>query len=117
MAVGREDVRRIAALARLELTDEELDTLAGDMRDILAHVDALRTADLTDDDIDDAHPRHLHSPLAEAPARGGLRRDAPATDALSTDIASFAPELRDGFFTLPRLASHAEEAGPEGEGG
>lgn len=111
MTVSREDARRIADLARLELTDDELDRLAGDMRDILGHVDALRAVNIPDDDRG-----HDHSEPS-APGPGPLRPDEPTRDPLVEGLPSFAPETSSGFITLPRLASHEDEPGPEGEVG
>jgi hypothetical protein len=35
-----------------------------------------------------------------------LRPDLPGSDALDMPPSSFAPEWREGFFTVPRLSSH-----------
>ena len=41
------DVRRIAALAHLELTDAEADLFARQLRDVLAYADAVQRVDTT----------------------------------------------------------------------
>ena len=101
MAVSPDDVRRLAALARLALDDGQAEAMAAQLTDILGHVDGLDT--LSDD--------------GTAPGGDGapapLRADLPGADALDREPADFAPEWRDGFFTVPRLPSHdtrAEEA-------
>jgi aspartyl-tRNA(Asn)/glutamyl-tRNA(Gln) amidotransferase subunit C len=44
-----------------------------------------------------------------APADGmPLRPDAGPPIPLARAVSSFAPEMRDGFFLVPRLASHEE---------
>jgi len=43
--IGREDVARVARLARLALTDAELETMREQLNAILAHIDALKAVD------------------------------------------------------------------------
>ncbi|MFW6201686.1 MAG: Asp-tRNA(Asn)/Glu-tRNA(Gln) amidotransferase subunit GatC, partial [Gemmatimonadota bacterium] len=50
MAVSRDEVRAVARLARLRLTDEELDRFADQLGAILDHVAALDAATLEDAD-------------------------------------------------------------------
>lgn len=45
MAVSREEVEKIAHLARLELGDEETERMTRDMNDILAYVEKLGEVD------------------------------------------------------------------------
>lgn len=45
MALSREEVQKIADLARLGLTDAELDKFAGQLTDILQYVDILNEVD------------------------------------------------------------------------
>ena len=45
MSVSRDDVRRIADLARLRIEDDDLDQLTSEMNAILEHVDTLRSVD------------------------------------------------------------------------
>ncbi len=105
MDVGRAEVLRIAALARVALSDEEADRLGRDLQDILDHVDALPEV------------AHAGSGPTESGADGidaaesdlrGTRPDEPGADPLAGGIEAFAPEVRDGFFTVPRLVSHAD---------
>jgi len=95
MAVSRDDVRRIAALARLGVADDRIDAIAAELNGILGHIDALRRADA--------------SSLADASGTAAgmpLREDVPASDPLVAPRESFAPAMRDGFFLVPRLATH-----------
>jgi len=50
----------------------------------------------------------LEKYLAESSIEAPLRDDIPRATA-NVDIASFAPQVADGFFLVPRLASHEEE--------
>ena len=99
MAVSRDDVRHIAGLARLGVSHDQLDALAGELNGILAHMQALQQADT--------------AAVATAPdARPGmpLRPDAGPPVPLAHERATFAPAMRDGFFLVPRLATHDDDA-------
>ena len=45
--ISRDDVAHLARLARLALTDDELDGFAGQLDAILAHVGAIQAVDVT----------------------------------------------------------------------
>jgi aspartyl-tRNA(Asn)/glutamyl-tRNA(Gln) amidotransferase subunit C len=47
VSLSREDVKRIAELARLELTHDELDLFTRQLGDILTYVEQIRTLDTT----------------------------------------------------------------------
>lgn len=102
MAVTRDDVAHIAALARLALDEAQTARMVTELNAILAHMDVLQQVETSGSTGDRATPQ------ASMP----LRRDAGPALALARPIASFAPSLRDGFFLVPRLATH-EDAAPE----
>jgi aspartyl-tRNA(Asn)/glutamyl-tRNA(Gln) amidotransferase subunit C len=93
MSITREDVLRIAQLARLALEPEEVERLAMELSGILAHVHDLDEADTTG-----------VSPF-EIPAERGssLRPDEPGADPLRVPLAQVAVGMRAGLFTVPRL--------------
>jgi aspartyl-tRNA(Asn)/glutamyl-tRNA(Gln) amidotransferase subunit C len=98
----RDDVRRIAALARLSLADEELDRFAGQLASVLEHVAAL-------DSIESG------SAAADIPEAAPAREDHESFDPPVLPPASFAPEFEDGFFSVPRLpAFDVERDAPDG---
>lgn len=95
MSISDADVRHIASLARLGLDDARIPSLVAELNGILAHMDVLQRVALptANDDRDN----------------GGampLREDQPAPSALARPRESFAPAMRDGFFLVPRVASH-----------
>ncbi|MEX1184211.1 MAG: Asp-tRNA(Asn)/Glu-tRNA(Gln) amidotransferase subunit GatC [Gemmatimonadota bacterium] len=100
MKVSREDVQRVAALARLRLDRDELGRFAEQLSGILGHMDELRMLDLAD------VPPFDNATEAAAP----LRADIPGADPLHRPIASYAPSFRDGFFVVPRLAAQLDDA-------
>lgn len=95
MAVSHDDVRHVAELARLTVSAERLDTLAGELNGILAHMDVLAKVDTSG----------LTAPPA-APGCTHLRSDSSGPIPLSVPRESFAPSMQEGFFTVPRLATH-----------
>ncbi|UCC82407.1 MAG: Asp-tRNA(Asn)/Glu-tRNA(Gln) amidotransferase subunit GatC [Gemmatimonadota bacterium] len=92
MTIKREDVAKVAELARLELGDDELEALSRDCRSILEFFEAIR-----DVDVKGATPTGaLEHP---APAR----EDRVDHDHLERQPAEMAPDWREGYFVLPRL--------------
>jgi len=93
-----DDVRHVAMLARLGLTDERVRELAKDMNTILEHMDALRRVPTED----------AEQALGTGPDRLRLYPDAGPPIPLMRTPESFAPEMRAGFFIVPRLATHED---------
>lgn len=103
MPVTRSDVQHIAELARLSVNEEEAEGLMGQLNDILSHMDALSVVDTAG-----------ITPASGVGAGGTpLRQDSGSPVPLQSPVSSFAPEFRDGFFLVPRLATHEtlEEGG------
>ena len=101
MPVTPEDVRHIAALAQLGVDPERVPQLVAELNGILSHMDVLTKVDT--DDIDPA--------LGVGAGGMPLRADDGAQYPLLRDRADFAPTMRDGFFVVPRLASHLDADG------
>ncbi|MHB1863713.1 MAG: Asp-tRNA(Asn)/Glu-tRNA(Gln) amidotransferase subunit GatC [Gemmatimonadaceae bacterium] len=99
MAVSLDDVRHIAGLARLGLTDERAHALVAELNTILGHMDVLSRVDTS------------QAASAQAGVGMPLRDDAGPADPLDRGPQAFAPSVRDGFFLVPRLATH--ETGEE----
>lgn len=101
MAVTQKDVQHIAELARLSVSPVEAEALMGQLNDILSHMDALSAVD-----TEGVTP-------ASGVGAGGtpLRQDSGQAVPLQNPISSFAPEYRDGFFLVPRLATHESSEG------
>ncbi len=96
MSVSERDVRHIAALARLGLEPERVPELVRELNGILAHMDVLARV-----------KTKLVEPVVGVGAGGmPLRADDGAPYALARPREAFAPEMRDGFFLVPRLATH-----------
>ena len=93
MSLSRDDVTRVARLARLGLSDAEADRALTDLNAILDLVDAMATVDTTG-----VPP--LGNPLeATQVLRADQVTDIDARDALMAN----APAKADGLFLVPRV--------------
>ena len=90
-SLSREEVAHVARLARLDLTDEELDTFTGQLAAVLEHA-----ADVEALDVDDvpptSHPFELTNVLRADERRPTLDRD---------EVLSQAPSVVDHRFKVP----------------
>ena len=110
----RAEVRAAARLARLSFTDAELDRMAGDLHDILAHARELRmiAASAAAGGADAvAAGGGIADAASAAPANARddtapLRADVPGADPLAVPPSYIAPDWRAGFFVVPRLPAH-----------
>ena len=94
--MDRDEVRRIAALARLELDDDALERTARQLAGILAFVETLQRLDLEGCE-----------PSTFAPAGAPLREDRPNGRRLTTAAAlAAAPAAEDGFFLVPPIVEN-----------
>jgi aspartyl-tRNA(Asn)/glutamyl-tRNA(Gln) amidotransferase subunit C len=91
MAITREDVLHVAGLARLELTDEEIERLGEQLNAILEAVGKVAELDL-DDVPPTSHPLDLANVWAE---------DDPRPPLTVEEALANAPEREDGFFRVP----------------
>ena len=92
--LGKQDVQRIAELARLELTGEELDLFTKQLGDILTYVEQIRALDTTGVA---ATSQVLNRPVD--------RDDAPAATLSRPDLLGNAPDAASeaGLFKVPRV--------------
>ena len=91
MAITRDEVLHVARLARLELTDDEVDRFTEQLSAILEAVAKVAELDLSDVEPT-AHPLDLVNVWAEDEPRPSLSVD----EALAN-----APDRQDGFFKVP----------------
>lgn len=112
------EVQRVAALARLEVSEAEAAALAGQLSGILDVIrgslagprDAEARSGSDGGSPDLPASRSLSAPPGDdGPLSLPLRADLPGADPLAEPPAAWAPGWRDGFFTVPRLASHRGE--------
>ena len=98
MAVTREDVLHIAQLARLGVDAERAEELTRELSAILGHMEVLSQVETA-----------TVAPASGVGAGGTpLRPDTGVAPQMSGTLESFAPLMRDGFFIVPRLATHED---------
>lgn len=96
--LDRAQVLHVARLARLELTDDEVERMAGELSNVLEHVDRIRELDLAD------VPPTSHA----VDVAGVMRADEPRPSLPRDAILAAAPEPVEGGFGVP-------SPGPSGE--
>ncbi len=93
MALTREDVKKVALLSRLELTEDEIDTQIGPLNDLLKQFEALQQLDVTG-----VEPTSHSIPVVNV-----LREDVVKPSLTRDEVLANAPESREGCFVVPRV--------------
>ena len=91
--ISRDDVARVARLARLTLTDDELDRFTGQLGAVLEHATDIEALDI-DDVPPTAHPYPLENVLRDDVVGPTLERD---------EVLAQAPAAEDGRFRVPPI--------------
>jgi aspartyl-tRNA(Asn)/glutamyl-tRNA(Gln) amidotransferase subunit C len=86
--LSREDVLHVATLARLKLSDAELETFTSQLAQVLDYVDILNEVD-TDEVEPMAHAAGLTNVFREDAVRDSLPREAALANAPKTDGQCF----------------------------
>jgi aspartyl-tRNA(Asn)/glutamyl-tRNA(Gln) amidotransferase subunit C len=105
MAIGPDDVRHVAALARLDVPASRLPELVAELNGILSHMDALAKVKTTG----------VMATAGVGDAAMPLRTDIGPPIPLLRPLESFAPQTRDGFILVPRLATHESSGDDESD--
>ena len=93
MSVSPEQVRHIAKLARIAMSDEEIERLAPELNNILGWVEQLEEVDT--DGVE---------PLATViDQKMRLRDDVVTEGDIRDEILANAPEAQHGFFAVPKV--------------
>ena len=93
MSLTAQEVQWVAHLARLQLTDAELETMTCQLRAIVDYVDQLRQVD-TDGVEPMAHALAIHNVF---------REDEPAPSLPVADALANAPQRRGDFYGVPAV--------------
>ena len=93
-ALTRQDVQRIADLARLELSGDELDLFTRQLGDILTYVEQIRALDTSG-----------VPPTSQVLNRPVDRDDVPAPTLSRAELLGNAPDaaIESGLFKVPRV--------------
>jgi aspartyl-tRNA(Asn)/glutamyl-tRNA(Gln) amidotransferase subunit C len=93
MALTAQEVQWVAHLARLELTEAELQTMTRQLSAIVAYVDQLKQVN-TDGVEPMAHALAIHNVF---------REDEPAPSLPTADALANAPQRRGDFYSVPAV--------------
>jgi len=102
VSVTADDVRHIATLARVGIPAERIPVIVDELNRILEHMQVLAAIP--------TRPEHLVTGISA----GGmpLRTDTGPALPLACPRETVAPVMREGFFIVPRLATHEDTADP-----
>jgi aspartyl-tRNA(Asn)/glutamyl-tRNA(Gln) amidotransferase subunit C len=93
MPVDAETVRRIAHLARIAVSDAEIEHLKGELNAILAFVEQLAEVDVTG----------VEPMTSVTPMEMKKRADVVTDGGIPDDIIKNAPVTEDHFFVVPKV--------------
>ena len=98
MSVSEDEVRHVAALARLGLDPARIPTIAAELNGILAHMEVLSKVDTS-----------IVGAVTGVGAAGTpLRVDGGNQIPLARPREAFVPAMREGLILVPRLATHED---------
>ena len=93
MSIDRDTARKVAHLARIQVAEADLDTLASELSGILGFMEQLNEVD-----IEGVEPMTSVTPMALK------RREDIVTDGgYPEKILANAPDTREGFFAVPKV--------------
>lgn len=93
MSIKDEKVRYLSRLARVKLTEEEIELFSHQLDDILSYVEKLNELDVTG-----------VLPMSRPPAATNLYREDEVAQSLIEEAAlKNAPQKKNGFFKVPKI--------------
>jgi len=95
--LSRDDVVHVAALARLELSEQEVDLFPAQLRTVLEHAADVAALDLA----------HLAPSTRPIPLENVLRADESRPSLDREEVLAMAPEVEDHRFRVPRIGGEA----------
>jgi aspartyl-tRNA(Asn)/glutamyl-tRNA(Gln) amidotransferase subunit C len=94
----RIDIRYVAKLARIELTDEEVKNFGAQLGDLLGHVNVLSELDT----------RAVAATAQVIESSNVVREDEPRSCLDRETVLSQAPQRQGAFFRVPRIIAQEE---------
>ena len=95
--ISRDDVAHVARLARLDLTEDELERFTGQLGAVLEHAADISALDIADVPPT-AHPLPLENVLRDDEVEPSLDRE---------EVLAQAPAAEDDRFRVPRILGEA----------
>jgi aspartyl-tRNA(Asn)/glutamyl-tRNA(Gln) amidotransferase subunit C len=96
MKITEEEVRKVAVLANLALSEDEIVRMAHDMDDILTHIDKLN-------ELDTSSIEPMTQVVNDDSETGTLREDVVKPSLSNQDAVGGAPVTSGGYFKVPRV--------------
>ena len=96
MTISIDDVRHIASLARLGLSDESAARIVGELNTILGHMNVLAKVNTVG----------VQESVGVGARGTPVRWDSGPPIPLDRSLDAFVPSTQDGLILVPRLASH-----------
>lgn len=93
MSLTRDEVKKVAGLAKLRMTDEQLDTLAPELNNILGFIEQLSEVD-----TDNVEPL-ANVARSTLPLRADVVNDGECVD----KVLANAPEAIEDYFAVPKV--------------
>ena len=93
MSIDKDTARRAAHLARIEVAEDELENLAGELSGILDFMEQLNEVN-----VEGVEPMTSVTPM-----RLKRRKDVVNDGGQQAKILSNAPDAREGFFAVPKV--------------
>ena len=93
MSVDKDAVRRVAELARIAVAEDQIDRLADELSEVLRWADQLAEVDVAG----------VEPMISPNPMRLRLRPDEVTDGNRREDVLMNAPNVRDGFYTVPKV--------------
>ena len=93
MAVTEDDVRKVADLARLQLSDQEKTLLTEELNRILSYMEKL----------DELDTRNVEPTSHVVPVSNPFRQDEAEAFPGRDEILALGPDVKDGYFRVPKI--------------
>ncbi len=93
MKITRKNVEDVALLSRLEIPEELIETVTGQLDAILEYVDVLNQVDTTD----------IEPTAHVLPLKNVMRADVVVPSLPREEALANAPEQEDGYFKVPKV--------------
>ncbi|HEX4773327.1 MAG TPA: Asp-tRNA(Asn)/Glu-tRNA(Gln) amidotransferase subunit GatC [Bryobacteraceae bacterium] len=96
MKLSEEEVRYVAALANLRLSDEEVHRTSHDLGQVLTHIEQLN-------ELDTQGINPMTQVLFEEDETASLREDIPRATLTTAEALQNAPQSGGGYFKVPKV--------------
>jgi aspartyl-tRNA(Asn)/glutamyl-tRNA(Gln) amidotransferase subunit C len=93
MSIDKDTARKVAHLARIEVAENDLETLAVELNAIIGFMEQLNEVD-----VDGVEPMTSVTPMALK-----RRQDVVSDGGYQASILKNAPDAREGFFAVPKV--------------